>query len=90
MGKPHARPAPGDVPCADERAPVTQLHRLMERGGLAGGHGVVEFLLVEVDQGQLGALGGEVLAHGPAQALTAAGDDDDFVFEFHNTTPQMV
>ena len=38
----------------------------------------------------LGALGGQVFAHGAAQALAAAGDDDDFVFEFHNTTPQMV
>ncbi|MCY1449380.1 hypothetical protein D9M71_661130 [compost metagenome] len=62
---------------------VAQVGAGVATGGLAGGHGLVEFLLVEVHQGQLRTLGSQVLPHGAAEALAATGDDDDLVFQLH-------
>ncbi|MDT4890710.1 hypothetical protein FQZ97_1276060 [compost metagenome] len=62
---------------------VAQVGAGVATGSLAGGHGFVEFLLVEVHQGQLRTLGSQVLPHGAAEALAATGDDDDLVFQLH-------
>ncbi|MNG20824.1 hypothetical protein D3C84_1051130 [compost metagenome] len=62
---------------------VAQVGAGVAAGSLAGGHGLIEFLLVEVHQGQLRALGRQVFTHGPAEALATTGDDDDLVFQLH-------
>ena len=62
---------------------VAQVGTGIATGGLAGGYGFVEFFLIEVNQRQLGALGGQVFAHGAAQTLATTGDDDDFILQLH-------
>ncbi|MNY52503.1 hypothetical protein D3C86_1881800 [compost metagenome] len=69
---------------------VAQVGACFHAMGLAGGHGFVEFFLVEIDQRQFGPFARQVFAHGAAQALAAAGDDDNFVFELHRVSPQGV
>ena len=62
---------------------VAQVGAGLATGGLAGGHGFVQAVLVEVHQGQACAPACQVLGHGAAEALAAAGDDDDLVLQLH-------
>ena len=69
---------------------VAQVGARFHAQGLAGGDRFIEFFLVQVDQGQLGAFARQVFGHGAAKTLAAAGDDDDFIFELHRLSPQVV
>ena len=62
---------------------IAQVGACLAAAGLAGGDGLVQTLLVEVHQRQSRALARQVLGHGPAEALAAASDDDDFVLKLH-------
>ncbi|MNZ53940.1 hypothetical protein D3C78_718310 [compost metagenome] len=62
---------------------VAQVGAGVATGGLAGGHGFIQLLLVQVNKGQLGALGRQILTHGAAEALATTCDDDDLVFQLH-------
>ena len=69
---------------------VAQVRTGFSAGGFAGGHGFIEFFLVEVDQRQFGALGRQVFGHGATQTLAAASDDDDLVLQLHRLIPSKV
>ena len=62
---------------------IAQVGACVAAGGLAGGDGLVQTLLVEVHQRQSRALARQVLGHGPAEALATASDDDDLVLQLH-------
>ncbi|MCY1457556.1 hypothetical protein D9M71_748610 [compost metagenome] len=62
---------------------VAEVSARIATGGLAGGHGFIQFFLVQVHEGEFRALGGQVLTHGTAEALATTGNDDDLVFELH-------
>ncbi|CAI8860891.1 hypothetical protein EMIT048CA2_250084 [Pseudomonas chlororaphis] len=67
---------------------VAQVGAGLDSRGLAGGNGLVELFLVQVDQRQPGAFAGEILRHGAAQTLATAGDNDYFVIELHSHAPK--
>ncbi len=66
---------------------VAQVGAGLDTLGLAGRDGIVEFFLIEVDQREFHALGGEILGHGTAQTLATARDNDYFVSELHSHAP---
>jgi len=62
---------------------VAQVGAGVAAGRLAGRDCLVQTLLIQVHQCQSCALARQVLAHGSAEALAAAGDGDDFVLKLH-------
>ncbi len=62
---------------------IAQVGAGVAAGRLAGRYRFIQPLLVQVHQCQPRALARQVFAHGPAEALTAASDDDDFVLKLH-------
>src|SRR5690606_4911995 len=65
---------------------IAQIGTCVTTGALAGRHRCGQAFLVEVDQRQACALGGQMLRHRAAEPLAAAGDDDDLVFQLHGTS----
>ncbi|KPZ02235.1 Unknown protein sequence [Pseudomonas syringae pv. aptata] len=62
---------------------IAQISASLDPKCLTDGDGLIEFLLIEVQQRQVGAFAGQVFGHGSAQPLAAAGDDYQLVFQFH-------
>ncbi len=69
---------------------IAQIGTCVATGALAGRHGCGQAFLVEVDQRQACALGGQMLRHRAAEPLAAAGNDDDLVFQLHGTLHPVV
>jgi hypothetical protein len=59
-------------------------------GGAAERGGLGQLLGVQVDQCQAGPAAGQVHGHGPAEALSAAGDHDRLALDVHLDAPGSV